>query len=106
MADVWQVQVATPTKELAVELAKGAVEARLAAGAQVVGPATSVFWHEGEFGTSEEWIAILKSTPAAYAELERYLVDHHEWDSPEITAVPVEAGLPAYLAWVQRTTSK
>ena len=106
MPDVWQVQVATPTKELAVELARGAVEAKLAAGAQVAGPVTSVFWHEGEFGTSEEWIAILKSTSAAYPKLEGYLVEHHEWNNPEITAVPVEAGLPAYLAWVRRTTGE
>ena len=62
MAQMLQVQVAAPSKETAAELARGAVEARLAAGGQVVGPVTSVFWHQGEFGTGEEWQVVLKTT--------------------------------------------
>ncbi len=104
MSKVWQVQVAAPTKEAATKLARVAVEARLAAGGQVVGPVTSVFWHEGEFGTGEEWTVILKTTEDRYQELERHIVEHHEWTNPEITAVPLAAGLAPYLDWVERTT--
>lgn len=104
MNQTWQVQVAAPTKESAVALAKGAVEARLAAGGQVVGPLTSVFWHQGEFGTGEEWQAILKTTEDRYKQLEQHLVEQHEWTNPEITAVPLAAGLAPYLDWVERTT--
>lgn len=106
MTDVWQVQVAAPTKEMATTLAQGAVQARLAAGAQVIGPVTSVFWHDGEFGTSEEWLAVLKTTSTAYPKLEAYLVEHHEWTNPEISAVPLVDGLAPYLSWVERTTSE
>jgi len=67
--DIWQVSTATATREAAIELAQSAVQARLAASAQVHGPAASVFWHEGEFGTSEEWILLLKTTADRYAEL-------------------------------------
>ncbi|HEY2763122.1 MAG TPA: divalent-cation tolerance protein CutA [Pseudonocardiaceae bacterium] len=102
---VWQVQVAAPTKEAALTLARGAVEARLAAGGQVVGPVTSVFWHQGEFGTGNEWQVILKTTEGRYKELEQHLVERHEWTNPEITAVPLAAGLKAYLDWIDRTTS-
>lgn len=104
MSHVWQVQVAVPTKELGIKLARSTVEARLAAGGQVVGPVTSVFWHQGEFGTGEEWQVILKTTDERYEELERHLVEHHEWTNPEITAIPVAAGLAPYLDWVERTT--
>ncbi|TNC20887.1 divalent-cation tolerance protein CutA [Amycolatopsis alkalitolerans] len=104
MTQVWQVQVAAATKEFATELAKVAVEARLAAGAQVVGPVTSVFWHLGEFGTGEEWQVLLKTTDDHYKELEKLLVDRHEWTNPEITAVPFAAGLAPYFDWVERTT--
>lgn len=104
MTQVWQVQVAAPSKEVATELARGAVEARLAAGGQVVGPVTSTFWHLGEFGTGEEWQVILKTTADRYAELEKHLVDKHEWTNPEITAIPLAAGLSPYLDWVERTT--
>ncbi|MEV7093753.1 divalent-cation tolerance protein CutA [Amycolatopsis sp. NPDC051045] len=106
MTDVWQVQVAAPSKDAATALARSAVEARLAAGAQVVGPVTSVFWHQGEFGTGDEWQVLLKTTADAYADLEQHLVEHHEWTNPEITALPLAAGLAPYLDWVRRTTSK
>lgn len=106
MAEVWQVQVATGSGEAATELLKGAVEAKLAAGGQVVGPVTSAFWHLGEFGTGEEWQAILKTTDERYPELEKYIVEHHEWTNPEITAIPIVAGLAPYLEWVERATSE
>jgi periplasmic divalent cation tolerance protein len=106
MTQVWQVQVAAPTQSAALKLAQGAVESRLAAGGQVVGPLTSVFWHEGKFGSGEEWQVILKTTEHAYADLEQFLVEHHEWTNPEITAVRLAAGLAPYLEWVDRTTRK
>ncbi|SFJ91042.1 divalent cation tolerance protein [Amycolatopsis sacchari] len=106
MTQVWQVQIAAPSKEHATELARGAVEAKLAAGGQVVGPVTSVFWHLGEFGTGEEWTVILKTTEDRYKELEQHIVERHEWTSPEITAIPLAAGLAPYLEWVERTLSE
>jgi periplasmic divalent cation tolerance protein len=106
MAQILQVQVAAPSKEVATELARGAVEARLAAGGQVVGPVTSEFWHHGEFGTGEEWQVVLKTTEERYPELEKHLVERHEWANPEITAIPIVAGLAPYLDWVERTTSE
>jgi len=106
MTQVWQVQVAAPSKEAALKLTQAAVEARLAAGGQVAGPVISAFWHVGEFRTGEEWQVILKTTEGAYPALERFLVEQHEWASPEIIAVPLVAGLPSYLEWVSRTTGK
>lgn len=58
MTRVWQLQVAAPSKEAALALARGAVKARLAAGGQAAGTVTGVFWHLGEFGTGEEWQVI------------------------------------------------
>ncbi|WP_405985635.1 divalent-cation tolerance protein CutA [Streptomyces sp. NBC_00872] len=104
MADVWQVSTATGTREEAVALAKSVVTARLAAGAQVVGPVVSVFWHRGEFGTGEEWQLLLKTRADRYPELETHLLRHHPWDNPEVAAVPLVAGSAAYLRWVGTTT--
>jgi periplasmic divalent cation tolerance protein len=49
---------------------------------------------------------VLKTTESRYAELEQHLVNLHEWTNPEITAVPVVAGLAPYLEWVERTTAE
>ncbi|MFJ4832804.1 divalent-cation tolerance protein CutA [Streptomyces sp. NPDC088747] len=100
MADFLQVSTATETREQAVELARSVVVERLAAGAQIVGPVVSAFWHEGEFGTGEEWQLLLKTHADRYAELEAHLLAHHPWKNPEVSAVRIVAGSDAYLRWV------
>jgi periplasmic divalent cation tolerance protein len=105
MADYVQVSTATETREQAIMLARGANEARLAAGAQIVGPVISVFWHLGEFGQGEEWQAIFKTTRDRYEELEGYLSGNHPWTNPEILAVPIVTGSVGYPEWVSRTTA-
>ncbi|MGW4883350.1 divalent-cation tolerance protein CutA [Streptomyces murinus] len=100
MTDYVQVSTATPAREQAAELAKGAVEGRFAAGAQIVGPVESVFWHLGEFGVSEEWRLLLTTTRDRYPELEKFLLDQHPWDNPEVIATPIVAGAEGCLQWI------
>ncbi|MFD4878469.1 divalent-cation tolerance protein CutA [Streptomyces sp. NPDC058420] len=100
MTDYLQVSTATESREAAVELARSAVSSRLAAGAQVVGPVISAFWHLGEFGTGEEWQLSLKARADHYDRLESHLLKHHPWDNPEVLAVPIVAGSAAYLRWL------
>jgi periplasmic divalent cation tolerance protein len=90
-------------KEAAVDLARRAVEAKLAAGAQVIGPVTSVFWHLGEFGTGEEWQLLLQTHRSRYTELQTLLLEHHPWDNPELVAVPIVEAAPACLDWIRRS---
>lgn len=105
MADFLQVSTATPTRDQAVDLAKAAVTARLAAGAQIIGPVTSTFWHNGEFGTGEEWQLLLKTTAARYPELEALLLRQHPWENPEVAAVPIVAGAKGCLDWIAANTT-
>ncbi|MFJ8189626.1 divalent-cation tolerance protein CutA [Streptomyces sp. NPDC096094] len=105
MADYLQVSTATETRDQAVALAQNAVRSRLAAGAQITGPVTSVFWHAGEFGTSEEYRLLLTTTARRYPDLEAHLLANHPWQNPEVIAVPIEAGAAGCLAWIDRTTT-
>ncbi|MEU2339999.1 divalent-cation tolerance protein CutA [Streptomyces sp. NPDC013172] len=105
MADYLTVSTATETREQAVALAQSAVRARLAAGAQIIGPVTSVFWHAGEFGTSEEYQLLLKTTDSRYPELEAHLLEHHPWDNPEVCATPIVRGATGCLEWIDRSTT-
>ncbi|MCF3960920.1 divalent-cation tolerance protein CutA [Streptomyces fuscigenes] len=104
MTDFVQVSTATETREQAIELARSVVQNRLAAGAQIIGPVTSVFWHLGEFGTGEEWQLLLKTRTDRYAALEAHLLKHHPWDNPEVSAVPIVAGAERCLHWVAENT--
>ncbi|MFE2965820.1 divalent-cation tolerance protein CutA [Streptomyces sp. NPDC059340] len=95
-----QVSTATAAREEAVELAKGAVQQRLAAGSQIIGPVGSVFWHLGEFGEGEEWRLTLTTTADRYPALEAYLLERHPWDNPEVIGVPISHGAPRCLQWI------
>jgi periplasmic divalent cation tolerance protein len=105
MTDYLQVSTATATREAAVQLARSAVSLRLAAGAQVIGPVVSAFWHLGEFGTGEEWQLLLKTRADHYDRLEAHLLEHHPWDNPEIVAVSIVVGSAAYLRWLDSSVS-
>ncbi|MFF8387407.1 divalent-cation tolerance protein CutA [Streptomyces kanasensis] len=105
MSDHVQVSTATPTKDDAEALAGSAVKARLAAGAQVIGPVTSVFWHSGEYGTGEEYKVLLTTTAARYPELEAHLLAAHPWDNPELIATPIVGGAARALEWIRDSVS-
>ncbi|WP_433177722.1 divalent-cation tolerance protein CutA [Actinoallomurus sp. CA-150999] len=104
MANHVQVSTTADNRETAIELLNSAVKARLAASGQVFGPATTAFWHLGEFGTGEEWQVVLKTTKDRYPELEAHLIDAHPWDNPEVSFTPL-GGSAAYLEWVSRATA-
>ncbi|MGW2249587.1 divalent-cation tolerance protein CutA [Kitasatospora sp. NPDC001660] len=92
------------TEDLARALASAAVRERLAACAQVY-PVRSVYWWEGEVQDAEEWRIDLKTRAELADRLGAFLTGRHEYETPEVVAVPVVAGSPGYLAWVTAETA-
>jgi periplasmic divalent cation tolerance protein len=99
-----QVQTTTDSRAEAVELGRGAVEARLAACAQVAGPVVSSYWWEGDLERAEEWLLLLKLPAVRFQELADFLTQRHSYDEPEIVATPIVAGSAAYLSWIEEVT--
>jgi periplasmic divalent cation tolerance protein len=99
-----QVQTTTDSRAEAVELGRAAVEARLAACAQVAGPVASTYWWEGGIERAEEWLVLLKTPADRFAELSAFLTERHSYDEPEIVALPIVAGSPSYLSWIREET--
>ena len=99
-----QVVTTVGSREAADQLAEGAVLARVAACAQVSGPIASTYRWDGEMQASEEWQVTFKTAADRYEALEAYVFGQHEYDLPEVLALPVLAGNPAYLAWVTEET--
>ncbi|GAB3682988.1 divalent-cation tolerance protein CutA [Streptomyces sparsus] len=100
MTEILTVLTTTDSAERAAELARGAVEARCAACAQINGPVTSVYRWQGEIHQDPEWQVLFKTTAARFEALETYLRQAHTYDVPEIIATPVTRGGADYLAWV------
>ncbi|WP_405657071.1 divalent-cation tolerance protein CutA [Streptomyces sp. RK9] len=103
---VLTVLTTTDTPDKADALARGAVEARVAACAQISGPVTSVYRWEGAVETAREWQVLLKTTESRYPDLESWLLAAHDYETPEIIATPVTGGSAAYLSWVAAETSE
>ncbi|HEY3734859.1 MAG TPA: divalent-cation tolerance protein CutA [Streptosporangiaceae bacterium] len=99
-----QVQTTTDSRAEAMELARASVEARLAACAQVAGPIASTYWWEGGIERTEEWLVLLKLPADRYQDLAAFLTERHSYDEPEIVALPITAGAPAYLSWISEET--
>ncbi|MEU5543493.1 divalent-cation tolerance protein CutA [Streptomyces sioyaensis] len=106
MADYLTVLTTTDDAEKAKNLASSAVEAKVAACAQIDGPITSVYRWEGAVQTDQEWRVLYKTTAERYPELEAHINSVHDYDTPEIIAMPVTHGSAAYLSWVTEETSK
>lgn len=99
-AQVLLVLVTCPNRRLARRLAERAVSARAAACVNVLPGIDSVFRWEGAIDRARETLLLIKTTKRAYARLERVIAAAHPYDVPEIIALPLRAGLPAYLNWV------
>ncbi|MEV8414689.1 divalent-cation tolerance protein CutA [Streptomyces niveus] len=104
-AEFLTVLTTTDSAEKAEALARGAVEARLAACAQISAPVTSVYHWQGAIETAQEWQVLFKTTAARYKALEAHLTAAHDYDTPEILALPVVRGNAPYLAWLTSETT-
>lgn len=87
-------------------LAGALVEARLAACVNILAPCRSVYRWQGRTENAEEVPVLIKTTAARYAALEAAIRARHPYELPEIIAVPIDRGLPEYLAWVDTETTE
>jgi periplasmic divalent cation tolerance protein len=93
-----------PDRESALRLAQALVEQRFAACVNVLGGCTSVYRWRGAIETAEEVPVLIKTRACHYGTVERAICEQHPYEVPEIIAVPVAQGLPAYLDWLASET--
>jgi periplasmic divalent cation tolerance protein len=87
------------TRQFANDLAQSIVEARLAACVQIQS-VQSVYRWKGKVCAEPEWLLAIKTADARYADLERHILAHHSYETPEIVRLPIQGGSAAYLEWV------
>jgi periplasmic divalent cation tolerance protein len=93
-----------PDRATAERLADSLVEERLAACVNILAPCRSVYRWKDALQRDEEHPMLIKTTAERYAALEAKIRAGHPYELPEIIAVPIERGLPAYLDWVAAQT--
>jgi len=95
-----------PDAELAATMATSLVEQGLAACVNILPPVKSVYRWQGKVEHATEFSLLIKTTSVRYAELQAAIISMHPYEVPEIIAIPVTAGLPAYLNWIEAETEK
>src|ERR1043165_8869468 len=100
MTEFVQVLTTAGSEEEAGRIGELLVERRLAACVQIVGPITSRYRWQGAVEVEREWQCLVKTTRAAYEQVEAAIREVHSYDEPEIIATPIVAGSAGYLAWI------
>ena len=93
-----------PDRAAAERLADALIEKRVAACVNILAPCRSVYRWKGAVQHDEEHPVLIKTTAERYPVLETAIRAVHPYELPEIIAVPIERGLPTYLAWVDTET--
>ena len=94
-----------PDRAAAERLADLLVEKRLAACVNILAPCRSVYRWKNDLQHDEEYPMLIKTTAERYGALEAAIRAGHPYELPEIIALTVERGLPAYLDWVAAQTA-
>ncbi|HCI13016.1 MAG: cation tolerance protein CutA [Gallionellales bacterium GWA2_60_142] len=105
MSDALLVFTNLPDAESADKLARQLIEQRVAACVNRLAPCVSTYRWQGAVETATEVPLLIKTTRSAYSRLEQAIRAAHPYELPEIVAIPVEQGLPAYLDWVGQETA-
>lgn len=93
-----------PSDEHAKSLARELVKSKLAACVQISQAITSVYEWQGELCEEQEFSLQIKCLAQHYSAIEHTLSNLHPYDVPELIAIPITQGLPAYFDWIKETT--
>jgi periplasmic divalent cation tolerance protein len=93
-----------PDAPSAATLARRLIEERVAACVNQLAPCSSTYHWKNNIESVTEVPLLIKTTQAAYPRLEKLIREAHPYELPEIIAVSVITGFPAYLDWVSSET--
>ncbi len=87
------------------KIAETLVRERLAACVQKL-PVESTYRWKGEIETALEVLLLIKIRNADYATVEERILALHDYETPEIVALPVAAGFAGYLSWIDEAVRR
>jgi len=105
-ADVLICFTTCPDDTVATRIAENLVAKHLAACVNILPNVRSVYQWQGKIESENEVVLIIKTTQMRYRALQSALTEQHPYELPELVAVSLSAGLPAYLDWVVKETGK
>jgi periplasmic divalent cation tolerance protein len=98
------VYVTTPDAQCAERIARDIVARRLAACANILPGARSLYWWNGAVECADETVLVAKTEEDRFDDLARAIRDLHPYVCPCITAMPILRSTPDFLAWIRNET--
>lgn len=92
-----------PDQQTGRTMARGIVAKKLAACCNIVPRIQSVYYWEGAVHEDYETLLIIKTNHSSYAGLEKWIIDKHPYETPEIIACKIDEGSKNYLEWITET---
>lgn len=89
-------------KEEARKIGKGLLEQKLIACYNLL-PVESSYWWKKKIVDEKEILMIMK-TNKNFADVEKFIIKHHSYNTPEIVAIKPKQVSKKYLKWVEEVT--
>lgn len=105
MTDYRVVFITVPNDAQAERLTKILIEEKLAACVNQISGIQSTYWWEGQIEKGTEHLLIVKTRAGLIEALISTIKTNHSYSVPEVIALPVLAGNPDYLKWIDTSTS-
>ena len=87
-------------KKEATKIARGLLEAKLIACANIIDRVQSLFWWQGKIDSSKEVLLILKTKKSLFKKIVAQVKSLHSYQTPEIIALAIVRGSEDYLNWI------
>ena len=94
------------SREEAEKISRGLVESKLAFCVSTLPKVQSTYYWEDKIHVDKEFLLIVKTRQDQYEGLETWVKNNHSYEVPEIIALPIEQGLPAYLNGIDDWVAK
>lgn len=94
-----------PDLDTARRIVRALVEARLVACGNIITEVESIYRWKGEIESGSETLVLFKVSTVRQSMFQEKLRSLHPYEVPEIIFIPVTAGLPDYLRWVNENCS-
>ena len=98
--------ITSGSKEEAEKISRGLVESKLAFCVSTLPKVQSTYYWEDKIHVDKEFLLIVKTRQDQYEALETWVKNNHSYEVPEIIALPIEQGLPAYLNGIDDWVAK
>ena len=95
-----------PDEETATRLASGLVEKQLAACVNILPGIRSIYRWQGTVSDDSEVLMMIKTLASQFDDLEKWLLENHSYDVPEVLALPAERISADYLSWIEASVGK